>query len=62
AQGDVAEQTFKPRGLLPEAEYVVRFIDGKHTLRRTGAELERDGVVVALEEFGSEIIMLDVEG
>lgn len=62
ARGDVAERTFKPRGLLPDATYLVRFTDTGRTLRCAGIELERDGVTVALEEFGSEIVMIEVEG
>ncbi|WP_448541187.1 alpha-galactosidase [Roseiflexus sp.] len=63
ARGDLAERTFRPRGLLPEAHYAVRFVDSGRTLQCAGAELERDGITITLDEFDSEIVMLErVEG
>lgn len=59
ARGDSAERVFRPRGLRPDGAYTLRFVDSDVTLRHTGAELETDGINVALDEFSSEIIWID---
>lgn len=54
AQGDLPTRTFRPRGLLPEAIYRVELAGT--TSERSGASLSSDGLLVALPEFGAEII------
>jgi alpha-galactosidase len=58
AQGDAPERTFRPRGLLPDARYRVRL--GGAESERTGASLAAEGLVVALPEFGAEIMHIDI--
>lgn len=63
ARGDEGEKRLYPRGLQPDARYRVRLSDeprGKEARVMTGAELAADGVAVALDEFGAEILFIDL--
>ncbi len=59
AIGDSVERTFRPRGLLADATYTVRFVDAGTTVQYSGAQLESEGFSVALDESGSEIVWIE---
>lgn len=59
AQGDAPERRFYPRGLQAEKSYCIRFSETKASQCLTGAELEKDGILVRLEEFGAEILFIE---
>jgi alpha-galactosidase len=61
AMGGPAQLTLRPRGLQPGARYRVQLEDGgaAHSGLVSSDALEREGLVLALPEFGSEVIWLE---
>ena len=57
AQGGPEEKRFYPRGLEPERVYRVSY--GESEGFAAGAELEREGILLALPEFGAEAVLLE---
>jgi len=60
AMGDGEHKTIRPRGLKPDAVYSVQLVDGGTRLEMRGDALAGEGIELALDEFSSEIIRLDL--
>jgi hypothetical protein len=60
AVGGPDRQTIRPRGLGADAVYSVHLVDQATTLELDGAQLERDGLEIALDELSSEVMRFEL--
>jgi alpha-galactosidase len=60
ALGGPPERTIRPRGLHPDASYIVRYADAGRVEVRSAKEIQEQGLTVALEELSSEVIELSI--
>ncbi len=56
ALGGAEEFTIRPRGLRPDASYIVSYADAGITATRSAEDIQQRGVRVALDELSSEVI------
>jgi hypothetical protein len=59
AMGDTPSRVIYPRGLQADAMYRIAHEDTHQQWQRRGSDIMRYGIVVALPEFGAEILRLD---
>ncbi len=59
AQGGESSIRVRPRGLESGTHYTARFTDDSRVTTQTGESLANEGIEVALDEFGAEIVWLE---
>lgn len=59
AKGESDKKSIYPRGLCAERQYRIRFGERGASSVHTGIELEKEGIVIKLGEFGADILSID---